>query len=171
MKKNPFVRLIEWMLVFLLAAMVVLVFGNVVLRYCFSSGLVFSEEFSRFCFVWLTLLGAIVVMYEGGHLGMYGVVAKLPIAGQRICRFASDLLVLITAGLLTDGAWRQVMLGMDEHAPVTGIPLGIVFSALFICSLSMVFLAARSLWLQMRGQVPDDRLFPRHDSASNGDTT
>ncbi|MFX9664927.1 TRAP transporter small permease subunit, partial [Acinetobacter baumannii] len=38
----------------LLAAMVVLVFGNVVLRYAFNSGLTMSEEVSRWLFVWLT---------------------------------------------------------------------------------------------------------------------
>ena len=43
-----------------LAGMVVLVFGNVVLRYGFNSGIVVSEEVSRWLLVWLTFLGAIV---------------------------------------------------------------------------------------------------------------
>ena len=37
--------------------MVVLVFGNVVLRYAFNSGLTMSEEVSRWLFVWLTFMG------------------------------------------------------------------------------------------------------------------
>jgi hypothetical protein len=41
-----------------LAAMVVLVFGNVVLRYGFNSGIAVSEELSRWLFVWLTFMGA-----------------------------------------------------------------------------------------------------------------
>ena len=52
-----------------LAIMVVLVFGNVVLRYGFNSGIVFSEEVSRFLFMWLTLIGALIVLREHGHLG------------------------------------------------------------------------------------------------------
>ena len=44
----------------LLAVMVVLVFGNVVLRYGFNSGITVSEELSRWLFVWMTFLGAIV---------------------------------------------------------------------------------------------------------------
>ena len=39
-----------------LAIMVVLVFGNVVLRYAFNMGITVSEELSRFLFVWLTFL-------------------------------------------------------------------------------------------------------------------
>ena len=49
--------------------MVVLVFGNVVLRYGFNSGITVSEELSRWLFVWLTFLGAIVALREHGHLG------------------------------------------------------------------------------------------------------
>jgi TRAP-type C4-dicarboxylate transport system permease small subunit len=40
-----------------LAAMVVLVFGNVVLRYAFNMGITLSEEVSRWLFVYLTFLG------------------------------------------------------------------------------------------------------------------
>ena len=45
-----------------LAVMVILVFGNVVMRYGFNSGITMSEELSRWLFVWLTFLGAIVAM-------------------------------------------------------------------------------------------------------------
>ena len=41
-----------------LAIMVVLVFGNVVLRYTVNSGITASEELSRWLFVWLTFMGA-----------------------------------------------------------------------------------------------------------------
>jgi TRAP-type C4-dicarboxylate transport system permease small subunit len=40
-----------------LAAMVVLVFGNVVLRYVLNMGITLSEEVSRWLFVYLTFLG------------------------------------------------------------------------------------------------------------------
>jgi TRAP-type transport system small permease protein len=53
-----------------LAVMVVLVFGNVVLRYLLNTGITVSEEVSRLLFVWLTFLGAIVAMREHGHLGV-----------------------------------------------------------------------------------------------------
>ena len=53
-----------------LAVMVVLVFGNVVLRYGFNSGITISEELSRWLLVWLTFLGAIVAVREHTHLGV-----------------------------------------------------------------------------------------------------
>ena len=65
--------------------MVVLVFGNVVLRYVFNSGITISEELSRWLMVWLTFLGAIVALREHSHLGVDTLVRALPPAGKRIC--------------------------------------------------------------------------------------
>ncbi|HSI59580.1 MAG TPA: TRAP transporter small permease [Ideonella sp.] len=148
------IRAIEWLLVALLAVMVVLVFGNVVLRYAFNSGIVFSEEVSRFLFMWLTLLGALIAMHDGAHLGMTSLVARLPVAGQRLCRFVSDTLMLVCCALLAHGTWKQVVLAMDDHAPVSGVPIGIVFSALLVCSVGIALMLAHSLWRQLSGTLP-----------------
>ena len=59
--ENAFFKLLEKLMVVLLTAMVVMVFGNVVLRYLFDSGIDVSEELSRYVFVWLTFIGAVVV--------------------------------------------------------------------------------------------------------------
>ena len=62
--------------------MVVLVFGNVVLRYAFNSGITVSEELSRWLFVWMTFVGAVVALRDHAHLGMDSVVSRLPHVGQ-----------------------------------------------------------------------------------------
>jgi len=147
-------RAIEALLVLLLGVMVVLVFGNVVLRYGFNSGLVFSEEMSRFIFMWLTFFGALLAMMHRAHLGMNSVIAKLPVAGQRVMRFVSDATMLGCCLLLAWGTWQQTVLAMADHAPVTGIPMGVVFSALLLCSLGMAWLLALGLWRQLSGRMP-----------------
>ena len=45
-----------------MVGMVLMMFGNVILRYAFNSGITISEELSRFFFVWLTFIGAIVAI-------------------------------------------------------------------------------------------------------------
>lgn len=77
-RSGPVIRLLEAFIAFCLVAMVVMVFGNVVLRYGFGSGLVMSEELSRFAFIWLVFVGAVVAMHEGAHLGVDTVVTALP---------------------------------------------------------------------------------------------
>ena len=56
------IKVVENVLIIMFAIMAVLVFGNVILRYGFNSGIVYSEEVSRFLFVWLTLIGALIVL-------------------------------------------------------------------------------------------------------------
>src|SRR6266513_3210091 len=83
-----------------LAAMVVLVFSNVVLRYVFNSGIAISEELSRWLLVWLTFLGAIVALRQHAHLGVDTLVRALPAAGKRVCFIASYCLMLFADWLL-----------------------------------------------------------------------
>ncbi len=162
---RPLLRAIEWLLVALLGVMVVLVFGNVVLRYGFNSGITFSEEVSRFLFMWVTLLGALVAMHDGAHLGMTSVIARLPVAGRRVARFVSDLMMLGCCALLGFGTWKHDVLGMTDRAPVTEVPMGVVFSALLVCSAGIAWILAWSLWRQLTGRMPAEELVAVHQDA------
>src|SRR5919106_924918 len=99
-------KLLKVLIALFLAIMVVLVFGNVVLRYGFNSGITVSEEVSRWLFVWLTFLGAIIAMREHGHLGVDMLVRRLPNAGKRACLIVSQLLMLYATWLLLQGSWQ-----------------------------------------------------------------
>ena len=90
-----------------LAVMVVLVFGNVVLRYAFNSGLTMSEEVSRWLFVWLTFMGAVVALREHGHLGTDVLVSRLPRLGKKICLVLAQVAMLYVSWLLLQGSWVQ----------------------------------------------------------------
>lgn len=162
---NLATRAAEYLLIVMLAVMVVLVFGNVVLRYFFNSGIVFSEEVSRFIFMWLTLIGALVVMKDHAHLGMTSLIDRLGETGQRICRFLADSITLACCVLLAHGTWEQVVIGMDNAAPVTGVPLGLVFVSLLISGVGMSLILLHSLWRQVTGRMPANELVPQNVSA------
>lgn len=159
------IRCTEFLMVTMLSMMIVLVFGNVVLRYVFNSGLVFSEEASRFLFMWLTLLGALLVMHDRGHLGMTMLVARLSTPGRRICRFLADAGALACCLMMADGVWRLISIVVDERAPVTGISMAIVYTALLISAVGMAILLAASLWRQLTGRMTDDELIPVENTA------
>lgn len=163
---NRIVRAVENILIVMFAIMAVLVFGNVVLRYGFNSGIVFSEEISRFLFMWLTLIGALIVLREHGHLGVTSFVEKLGERGQRVCRFLSDGLTCVCCVLLVHGTWKQVVIGMDDLAPVTGIPMGYVQSALLFSGVGMVLVLGYSLWRQLTGRMRREELFPHSHSVA-----
>jgi len=120
-------RAIKFTIALCLAVMVVLVFGNVVLRYVFNSGITVSEELSRWLMVWLTFLGAIVALREHSHLGVDTLVRALPALGKRICFIASYVLMLYADWLLTLGSWKQAVLTFGDSAPASGISVGLFF--------------------------------------------
>lgn len=141
--ENWFFRGLEILLVLLLAGMVAMVFGNVMLRWFSDSGLTFSEEMSRFFFVWLTFIGAVVVMRENAHLGVDALVRILGPRGRLFCMVASDLAVLGCCALFFWGTWKQAPLNYTNLAPVTGINMLWVFGVGFFTSIgigSMVLL-------------------------------
>src|SRR2546423_12255729 len=105
-------RLIERLIALLLAVMVVMVFGNVVLRYGFNSGIVVSEELSRWLFLWVTFLGAVVALKEHAHLGSDFLVSRLPLGAKKLCLVVGRLLMLWTTWLIFSGALAQTRINL-----------------------------------------------------------
>ena len=151
-------RWVENLLIVGFVVMIALVFGNVVLRYGFDSGIIMSEEVSRMIFVWLTFGGAYLVAREGGHLGMNMVVDKLGARGRWWCRLFAEALSFVCMILLIVGCWRQTVINIDNHAPITGAPLAIPYAAGMLCGVGIAIINLITLWRLLTGQVPDSEL-------------
>ncbi len=77
-------------------------FANVVARYLFSSPIQWAEEFSRYSFIWVIFLGAVVCTKHKRHIVIESVVLALPRQVQPWVNLAADLLTL---GLMTIILW------------------------------------------------------------------
>ena len=128
-----------------LAIMVVLVFGNVVLRYTANSGITVSEELSRWLFVWLTFMGAVVALREHGHLGTDVLVSRLPAAGKKVCLMLAQISMLYVSWLLLKGSWAQMVINADTEAPVTGASVGIFYASGVLMGGSAIAILLRDL--------------------------
>ncbi len=118
---------LKFVIALCLAAMVMLVFGNVMLRYLFNSGITQSEELSRWLLVWLTFLGAIIAVREHAHLGVDTLVRALPPIGRKLCFVTSYLLMLWANWLLVQGSWKQAVITYGDAAPATQLSVGLFF--------------------------------------------
>lgn len=157
-------RWLERAMVGLLAVMVLLVFGNVVLRYAFSSGITVSEELSRWLFVWMCFLGAIVAVKEHGHLGTDMLVSRLGRGGKRVCLVVVQLAMLGINGLLLQGSWQQMLINLEVEAPVTGASMGIFYASGVVFAVSAGLMVLRELWRTVTGQLRDDELVAVQES-------
>jgi TRAP-type C4-dicarboxylate transport system permease small subunit len=164
-------RVLEAAIAFCLALMVVLVFGNVFLRYAMNSGITLSEELSRWAFVWMTFLGAIVALREHGHLGTDMLVSRLGPFGKKICLAASYILMLFACWLLFKGAYEQALINLDSTSAVMEASMawlylpGILFAVLGGLILLVEFIRL------LTGQVRDEDLVMIQESeeAPHGD--
>ena len=138
---DRFCRVLSFVMVIFLAAMVIMVFGNVVLRYAFNSGITVSEELSRWLFVWMTFLGALVALRTHHHLGTDSLVSRLPVAGKKICLGLSHLLMLYLCWLMFRGSWAQTVINWQTTSAVMEASMGYFYAAgLFFSVVAMVFI-------------------------------
>jgi TRAP-type C4-dicarboxylate transport system permease small subunit len=149
--------------------MVVLVFGNVVLRYGFNSGITVSEEISRWLFVWLTFLGAIVALKEHAHLGTDMLVSRLSVAGKKVCLVIGQLLMLFITWLVFKGSLEQARINWDVAAPVTGASGAIFYASGIVFAMSAAVLIARDLWRVLSGQLSEAELVMVKESEEQGE--
>ena len=152
---DGYCRALDALIALALAIMVVLVFGNVVLRYGFNSGITMSEEVSRWLFVWMTFLGAVVALKEHGHLGSDTVVSRLPKTGKRVCLIVGQILMLYVTWLVFQGSLAQARINWDAAAPVTGLPLAIVYAAGIVFAVSAAVILVRETWLALTGRLSE----------------
>jgi TRAP-type C4-dicarboxylate transport system permease small subunit len=160
MKKliDGYCRVLEWLIAVALAVMVVLVFGNVVLRYAFNSGITVSEEISRWLFVWLTFLGAIVALRQRDHLGSDMLVSRLGPTGKKVCLVVGQLLMLYIAWLLFQGSLTQAQINADVQAPVTGASVAIFYASGVVFAVSAGVIILDDLFRVLTGRMSDDEL-------------
>jgi TRAP-type transport system small permease protein len=153
-----FFKLLEFLVVAALVAMVIMVFGNVVLRYAFNSGILVSEEMSRYFFIWLTYIGAMIAMREREHLGVDTLVKHLPRAGKKLCLFVSEALMLLVNVLFFVGTFKMHDLQATSVSPVTGISMIWIYGVGYVVAVVMAVFNLDVLFRLVTGRLADEEL-------------
>jgi len=157
-------KLLEALIAGGLAVMVMLVFGNVVLRYLFDSGITVSEELSRWIFVWVTFLGAIVAMREHAHLGTDVLVSRLPRGGRMACLAIGYVLMLGTCALLLAGSLEQTKINWNNSAPSSGASVAIFYASGVVFAASAILIMLVDVARLFSGDVATEELVIIRDS-------
>ena len=151
-------RLLSLLMVVFLSLMVLMVFGNVVLRYGFNTGITMSEELSRWLFVWMTFLGALVALRHHAHLGTDSLVSRLPVMGKKICLGLTHLLMLYLCWLMFSGAWQQTVINWTSTSAVMEARMGYFYaSGVFFAVFAMLFIL-NDFWKLVSGQLSEAEL-------------
>ncbi len=157
-------RALGALMVLCLVLMVVMVFTNVVLRYAFNSGINVSEELSRWLFVWMTFMGAVVALRERGHLGTDMLVSRLSVRGKRWMLGLAHVLMLFCCVLVFQGSWAQTLINMGTNSAVLEVPTAWLYSSGLMFSVLASVILLHSLWRLVSGQMADDELIGFQES-------
>lgn len=161
---DAYCKLLSYLVGAMLAVMVVLVFGNVFMRYALNSGFTLSEELSRWLFVWVTFLGAVVALRSRGHLGTDMLVGKLSPAGKKSCMGLSLLLMLYCMWLLFKGALDLTIINLGSTSAVMEVSMAWFYASGMVFALLGTPIVLLDLWRLLTGQTSDENLVLSQES-------
>jgi len=102
---------------------------QVLSRYLLPDPIAWSEEVSRYLFVWLGMVGASVAMHARHHFGIEIVVDVLPPRLQALAAVLAELVIAATCITFAIQGWRFVSINAFNTGPASGIPLPWVTAA------------------------------------------
>ena len=125
----------------LLILMSLTTISNVLARYLFNNPLAWAEEFSRYAFIWVVFLGAVVCTKQGRHIVIDGLVLALPARPRAIVKVLVDALTLGMMAVLVYYGWILTAFTTQPTSTLK-VPLSVVY---VVVPLSALLIALRSL--------------------------
>ena len=164
-------RVIEIMIAIFLAVMISLVFMNVVLRYVFSRGFVWSEEIARLSFIFIVYLGSIEAMRDNRHLMIDTVMLKVPKPLQIALYAITQAVIIWLMLILTQGAWGLVVQNRQNVWIATGFPSYIVHFFGCLLGVSVVLISVFNLVRLFIFKTPVSELIKIREENETAETT
>ncbi len=122
-------RLLTWLLVATVAILIIPVTLQIVARYTqLFPAYIWTEEMSRFLFIWMVMIGAMIGIRERTHFE----VDVWPDLGRKagaLLRIVSHLFVLIFALVFLYWGTRFLLFGWYQTSELADLPMGFIFAA------------------------------------------
>jgi TRAP-type C4-dicarboxylate transport system permease small subunit len=122
-------RLLTWLMVATVAILIVPVTLQVVSRYtALIPPWIWTEELSRFLFIWMIMLGAMIGVREGTHfvVDVWPELAPRPAA---LLQIVSNVFVLVFALVFVAWGIQFVRFGWSQTSELAELPMAFIFVA------------------------------------------
>ncbi len=159
-------RLDEWLIAILLAAMTLLTFAQVVMRYVFNSGFTWAQELTTILFAFMIFIGISYGVRVGAHIGVDALIKIFTPRVRRIASIVAVLLCLLYASMVIYGSFQYVMkmkkIGIElEDMPVQMwlvraiLPIGFTLLALRFLPVLYNLISGKSDHLRLANEVAE----------------
>jgi TRAP-type transport system small permease protein len=132
----------------MLAAMLALVFANVVSRYLFSVSFGWAEEVSRYLMIWIVFIGAGLALRESKHVAVT-LFADMSVKLKPAFTFAVFALVLAFLVALVWYGWEYAQFASRQRSAMLRLPMAWVYMAVPIGALLAILHLLLSLRLDL----------------------
>ncbi len=122
-------RVLTWLLVATVALLIMPVTLQIVSRYTqLFPAYIWTEELSRFLFIWMVMIGAMIGIRERTHFEV-DIWPDLSPGAAALLRIVSHLFVLIFALVFLVWGSRFLRFGWDQTSELADLPMGFIFAA------------------------------------------
>jgi len=141
---NAYHRLLTWLMVGTVAILIVPVTLQIISRYtALIPSWIWTEELSRFLFIWMVMLGAMIGIREHTHFEV-DVWPDLGPKGTALLRIISNLCVLVFALVFVWWGIEFVRFGWDQLSELAELPMPWIFLAWPFAGLTWVLFLGES---------------------------
>ena len=122
----------------LLAVLAATIFIQVLSRYVLDFPLAWSEEVSRYSFIWLTMIVAPICIRKNANLGIDVLTKDLPQPTALVLQVITHVLVIILASVFV--LWGAGILEVVKYqrSPAMGIPMNWIYAAIPVGGMLMI---------------------------------
>lgn len=124
----------KYFIMFFLVGIVLMIFSGVLSRFVFHYAIAFTEELSRYFFIWGALLGAAAGMRTSEHAGIPLIANRFGPTGRKIIEWFVAAGVIVFLGYLVSMTWvstqRAFMSG--QISTTTEIPVWTINAGMMI---------------------------------------
>ena len=136
----------------MLAAIILLVFADVIARFAFSTSVAIANEMARFCFVYMIYFGISYAIRERRHMRVTVLLDALPRAWRRWTFACAELVFLVYSIMV---CWLGVVITQQSFdrgriLSSTEWPLGVLYAAIIFSGALSAARLAHSLWCVVR---------------------
>jgi TRAP-type C4-dicarboxylate transport system permease small subunit len=135
-------KMLKHLVVTGIGLMLVIVFVQVITRYCFNYTPSFAEELSRYLFVWVVFLALPLVAKSGGHMAIETITSRLSGVKLKVARVLADIATMAFLALMTMEGVRMVEISHFQTSPAMLLPMSYVYVVIpFGCAVMLVNVA------------------------------
>lgn len=152
-------RLLTWVLAFAVAILIVPVSIQIFSRYtALIPAYIWTEEMSRFFFIWMVMIGAIIGVRERLHFDV-DIWSDLSPRTNAVLRMVANLFVLTFTGVVIYWGIEFTQFGWNQTSELADLPMWLIFIAWPLTGISwLLFLIeafVRDVDLYLRGENLD----------------